>query len=192
MDADGPPLELYKLEYEKAAERYENIYRSMWTIFSYLTAVTAGLLAFGSERIEWHGLICIAAIPLLFWFWTTYLPLDRYGNRAVKRLRKLERLLNQRYGTQLAHFTGFAHDLSLVKGLKRALKARKCRKLWRQVNRARSAIWLRSARRCPGQASRKHGEEKWCLGSAGPSVRRRARRRVCRVIGFPAVERHLG
>ena len=27
-------IELYKLEYEKAADRYQEIYRSMWTIFS--------------------------------------------------------------------------------------------------------------------------------------------------------------
>jgi hypothetical protein len=52
MNADDRVMRLYTLEYEKAAERYENIYRSIWTIFSYLTAVAAGFLAFGSERIE--------------------------------------------------------------------------------------------------------------------------------------------
>lgn len=107
MDPDEAALHLYKLEYEKGAERYENIYRSMWSIFSYLTAVTAGLLAFGSDRINPHALIWIAAIPLLFWFWTTYLPLDRYGNRAVDRLVEIERLLNNRFHTQVDHFTNF-------------------------------------------------------------------------------------
>lgn len=121
MDADDAALQLYKLEYEKASERYDNIYRSIWTIFSYLTAVTAGFLAFASDRIEPHALICMAAIPLLFWFWTTYLPLDRYGNQVVNRLREIECLLNARFGTELKHFHGPAHGLSLCSGIVRAI-----------------------------------------------------------------------
>ncbi len=121
MDADDSTLQLYKLEYEKGAERYDNIYRSMWTIFSYSTAVAAGLLTFGSDGIEPHGLICIAAIPLLFWFWTTYLPLDRYGNEVVNRLGEIEGLLNNRFGTNLGHFTGPAHPLSLWRAMVRAI-----------------------------------------------------------------------
>ncbi len=35
MEAEERDVQLYTLEYQKAAERYENIYRSMWTIFSY-------------------------------------------------------------------------------------------------------------------------------------------------------------
>jgi hypothetical protein len=120
MDQDERRFQLYRLEYEKAAERYENVYRSMWTIFSYLTAIAAGLLAFGAERIEPHALICLAALPLVFWFWTTYLPLDRYGNGAVARLAELEGLLNERFGAELSHFRGFAHPLSVFAGLVRA------------------------------------------------------------------------
>lgn len=124
MDADEAALQLYKLEYEKAAERYDNIYRSNWTIFSYLTAVTAGFLAFGSDRIEPHALICMAAIPLLFWFWTTYLPLDRYGNATLNRLCELEELMNERFRTKLGHFAGAkqgVNELSIFKNVVRAL-----------------------------------------------------------------------
>ena len=60
-DPDDRALELYKLEYEKAADRYDNVYRPLWTIFSYLTAVTAGILALGYEKFQHHALICIAA-----------------------------------------------------------------------------------------------------------------------------------
>ena len=115
MDADETHLKLYTLEYQKAAERYENIYRSMWTIFYYLTAVAAGILAFGSERIEPHALLCFAAAPLLFWFWTTYLPLDRYGNGTANRLRELESLLNARFQTELKHFTILAFGASFCR-----------------------------------------------------------------------------
>lgn len=124
MDADEAVLQLYKIEYEKAAERYDNIYRSIWTIFSYLTAVTAGLLAFGSERIEPHALICMAGIPLLFWFWTTYLPLDRYGNATLNRLSEIEDILNKGFKTKLEHFAGAKHgvnELSIFKNVVRAL-----------------------------------------------------------------------
>src|SRR2546425_8100500 len=124
MGADDHAPQLYTLEYQKAAERYENIYRSIWTIFSYLTAVAAGILTFGSDRIERHALICLAAIPLLFWFWTTYLPLDRYGNGTAKRLRDLESLLNKRFQTELNHFSDFWHPLSVICGIVKAIKTR--------------------------------------------------------------------
>jgi hypothetical protein len=121
MDADDRVMQLYKVEYEKAAERYDNIYRSIWTIFSYMTAVAAGLLAFGSDKIEWRPLVCLAATPLLFWFWTTYMPLDRYGNQVVNRLRELECLLREDFGADLKHFHGPAHGLSLCGGMVRAI-----------------------------------------------------------------------
>ncbi len=160
MDADDRAVQLYTLEYEKAADRYDNIYRSMWTIFSYLTAVAAGLLAFGSDKIEPHALVSIAAIPLLFWFWTTYLPLDRYGNGAAKRLREIEGLLNASFNTQLNHFTSFAHELSVVAGMARAIIKlyqhlprpqqagighrvfATLAALWDEIRRARSAIFV--------------------------------------------------
>lgn len=158
MDADDRAVQLYTLEYQKAAERYENVYRSIWTIFSYLTAVAAGLLAFGSDRIEPHALVCIAASPLLFWFWTTYLPLDRYGNQTVMRLNDLEKLLNDRFGTHLNHFSRYAHPLSIIgsivtafanpyERIQRPPNAGKSQRifgtlkaLWHQIHRARFSI----------------------------------------------------
>ena len=119
MEAEDAALRLYTIEYQKAAERYDHIYRSMWLIFSYLTAVGAGFLAFGSDIFEPHALIAIAAIPVLFWFWTTYLPLDRYGNRTVKRLAEIECLLNHDFHTQMNHFTNFAHPLGLWESLRK-------------------------------------------------------------------------
>jgi len=150
-------LQLYSLEYQKAAERYENIYKSIWTIFSYLAAIAAGLLTFGSDRIEPHALASIAATPLLFWFWTTYLPLDRYGNDTVlRRLHDLEELLNGKFHVSLRHFSGFAHSLSVIGGIAASLRklttaagSKHARKqqtrealvmLWGQIHRARFAI----------------------------------------------------
>jgi hypothetical protein len=158
MDQDALALQLYTLEYQKAADRYENIYRSIWTIFSYLAATAAGLLTFGSDRIEPHALVCVAASPLIFWFWTTSLPLDRYGNDTVlRRLHDLEDLLNDRFHVHLRHFSGFAHPLSVFGGigaalssLFKALRSKRTRNshhvsgalmaLWDQIHRARFAI----------------------------------------------------
>lgn len=157
-DADERAAQFYTLEYQKAAERFDNVYRSIWTIFSYLAAVAAGLLTFGSDRIEPHALVCIAASPLLFWFWTTYLPLDRYGNKTGCRLGDLEKLLNDRYQIHLNHFRDFAHPLSVIggivtalvnpyKGVQRPAKAGGRHRvlaimtaLWGQIHRARFTI----------------------------------------------------
>jgi hypothetical protein len=138
MDDKERAMELYKLEYEKAAERYDNIYRSIWTIFSYLTAVAAGFLAFGKDKIEPHALICMAASPLLFWFWTTYMPLDRYGNEVIKRLGEIECTLNADFQVNLNHFKPYAEkELSVVKAL---LELKRGSHPFEQVRRARFAI----------------------------------------------------
>ena len=43
-------FELFKLEYEQSAERYENIYKAIWQIFSYMGILAAGILTFGSRN----------------------------------------------------------------------------------------------------------------------------------------------
>jgi len=104
---DQQKFELYKLEYERAAIRYENIYSAMWQIFQYLAAITGALLAFGGDRLEQHWLVVIACVPLTFWFFATYRPLDRYGNNVLEKLKNLEMSLNHEYGTRLSHFNDF-------------------------------------------------------------------------------------
>lgn len=100
-------LELYKLEYERAAIRYEDIYKAMWQNFSYLAAVTGGILAFGGERFQDNLFWSLTCLPLVFWFWGTYMPLDRYGKNCGKRLKAIEEMLNKKYGTNLDHYRGF-------------------------------------------------------------------------------------
>lgn len=100
-------LELYKLEYERAAIRYEDIYKALWQIFSYLSAVTAALLAFGMDRFQPNLFWSLVCTPLLFWFWATYWPLNKYGDLCLDRLVEAEKLLNQNYRTKLAHYTNF-------------------------------------------------------------------------------------
>jgi len=106
MEPD-PMLELYKLEYERCAIRFEDIYKAIWTNFSYLSVVAGAILTFGSTYLNTDLAAFVACFPLLFWYWATFLPLDRYGDDALDRLKELERLLNEKYKTQLDHYTGF-------------------------------------------------------------------------------------
>lgn len=110
MTKEENGFEFLKIEYEKAAERYNNIYQSAWTIFSYMSAVTAGLIAFGADRLTNAGLSVLACLPLVFWFWSTYLPLDRYGNKTLATLRRIEEKAAKDLDQQFNHFTSFARD----------------------------------------------------------------------------------
>lgn len=110
MDDEDRKLELYKLEYSTAANRYQEIYRSMWTIFSYLTAISAAIFAFSSDKIDPLLRIATSMVPLMFWYWTTYLPLDRYGNNVVIRLGKLESDLNETHKLGMDHYHELAKD----------------------------------------------------------------------------------
>lgn len=100
-------LELYKLEYERCSIRYEDIYRAIWTNFSYLTVVSGAILAFGSNQLDIMLASFIACFPLLFWYWATYRPMDKYANDTLKTLESLESTLNSKYPVKLQHYSNF-------------------------------------------------------------------------------------
>ena len=90
-------IELYALEYEKGAERYENIYKAVWANFSYLTVVSGGIYAFGSRLFSWEMTAVLAVIPLVFWWLAIFEPMNRYGDEVAGRLSEVEKILNSRY-----------------------------------------------------------------------------------------------
>src|SRR5712692_8172517 len=102
-----PALELYKLEYERCAIRYEDIYKAIWTNFSYLAVVAGAILTFGGDRFQPEVSALLACLPLFFWWLATFEPLNRYGDRAATRLKEIEETVNGRYHTTLNHYTSF-------------------------------------------------------------------------------------
>jgi hypothetical protein len=100
-------LSAYMEVYSIAANRYENVYLSMWTIFSYMSAITAALFTFGAAGLYIEPLLAVSLIPLLFWYMTTYFPLDRYGNKSVDDLQRLEKLLAEEFRIRAEQFTTF-------------------------------------------------------------------------------------
>src|SRR4028119_2267799 len=69
-------FEAFKLEYEKAAERYENVYRAVWQNFYYMAFFAGGLFAFSPDALPLALRGGIGLTPLVFWFWASFLPLD--------------------------------------------------------------------------------------------------------------------
>jgi hypothetical protein len=94
-------FELYKLEYEKGAERYENIYKAVWANFSYLTVVSGGIYAFGSRLFSWETTAVLAIVPLVFWWLAIFEPMNRYGDEVAKRLWEVEQILNALYAGEI-------------------------------------------------------------------------------------------
>lgn len=107
MSGERPNLELYKMEYERAAARYEDIYKATWTNFSYLAAVSGAILAFGGDKLGKDVAGILASVPLLFWYWATFEPLNIYGDDVVQRLKELEGILKE-FSAELKLFTKFA------------------------------------------------------------------------------------
>ena len=90
-------FEIFKLEYERAAERYENIYKAVWQNFSYMSALAAGIVAFGSQALPLTLVAALALIPLVFWFYATFVPMDRYGQLTRARLGFIEAIINDEF-----------------------------------------------------------------------------------------------
>lgn len=92
-------LEFCKLEYTTGVKRHDDIYKSMWTNFSYMAILAGGILTFGKDQLTIQFLVIVACLPLIFWFWSSFLPLDRYGNMVARRMAELERFVNKEYFT---------------------------------------------------------------------------------------------
>lgn len=108
--------ELHTLEYTQAAERYENIYKGIWTNFSYMTAVTGAILVFGNNFYPNAKLIAfLATLPLLFWYLISFVPLNRYGYKVLTRLGKIENDFNDKLQIRLEHFSDFGNKSDDVK-----------------------------------------------------------------------------
>ena len=104
-------FELFKLEYEQSAERYENIYKAIWQIFYYMSILSAGILTFGSSNssLPIEAIVSIALTPLVFWFLAIYIPMNQYGEDARKRLKDVEEKINNisKDNWEIEHFTNF-------------------------------------------------------------------------------------
>lgn len=104
-------IELLKMEYETCVETYQDIYNSIWKIFSYFSAVTAALLLLGDVGFTINARIALAAIPLFFWWLGIYTPMNKYGDQKVDDLMNIEKELNCLVqfvgGKKLCHFNNY-------------------------------------------------------------------------------------
>lgn len=97
-------LKLYQMEYEQCVSTYQDLYNSIWRIFSYMSAVTAALVVFAREFLTPSGTVIVSTWPILLWCFCIYIPMDRYGALRSKRLAEIEKELNAKYGVRLEHF----------------------------------------------------------------------------------------
>jgi hypothetical protein len=86
-------IELYALEYTTASARYENVYKALWQNFNYLTVLAAGILAFGKDGLGLPLSSVLTALVFILWYWSSFEPLNHYGDRTALRLGKIENLL---------------------------------------------------------------------------------------------------
>lgn len=87
-------IDLYKMEYETCAKRYNDLYSAAWTNFSYMALFAGGILTFGGTRFVTSLTAFLACLPLLFWWIATFEPLNRYGDQVQKDLGDIENALN--------------------------------------------------------------------------------------------------
>jgi hypothetical protein len=118
--ADSPykeALEIVKMEYERAAQRYNDLYNAAWTNFSYMALISGGLLTFGGARFVAAVAVFLACLPLLFWWAASFEPLNRYGDKVQDELKNIEEALRellvandlpQSTQKRPAHFSNFA------------------------------------------------------------------------------------
>ena len=90
-------LDLLKLEYGRAADRYENIYKAIWQNFQYVVVAAAAVASLGFGKAKVVYVLFAALTPIVFWLLATFVPLNHYGEQARTRLKQLEAAFNARY-----------------------------------------------------------------------------------------------
>jgi hypothetical protein len=90
-------LELYKLGYTTGVKRHDDIFKGLWTNFSYMAILAGGILTFGKGVLPNELVGALACLPLIFWFWSSFLPLDRYGDQVSQTMEQLEGFINTDY-----------------------------------------------------------------------------------------------
>jgi hypothetical protein len=93
-DSSKEAIDIYKMEYERCAQRYNDLYSAAWTNFSYMALVAGGILSFGGSRFVTPFTALLACLPLLFWWLATFEPLNRYGDHVQTQIVKIEKALN--------------------------------------------------------------------------------------------------
>jgi hypothetical protein len=93
-DGSKEAIDIYKMEYERCAQRYNDLYNAAWTNFSYMALVAGGILSFGGSRFVTPFTAFLACLPLLFWWLATFEPLNRYGDLVETQILKIEKALN--------------------------------------------------------------------------------------------------
>jgi len=102
-DCSKEAIDIYKMEYERCVQRYNDLYNAAWTNFSYMALVAGGILSFGGSRFVTPFTAFLACLPLLFWWLATFEPLNRYGDHVEEQIVKIEKALNALSISQLTN-----------------------------------------------------------------------------------------
>lgn len=97
-------LNAHLIEYQECMESYRHTYDTIWQAGALFAALTVGLITFAQESIKELSLL-----PIIFWCFGIFTPMNRYGELRNDRLVAIEQLLNATVpGLKMAHFSDYS------------------------------------------------------------------------------------
>ncbi|OXY99963.1 hypothetical protein BEK98_01845 [Streptomyces diastatochromogenes] len=82
-------------------ESYRHTYATIWQAGGLFVAISAGVLALGKGSY----IVALAPIPIAFWYFGIFLPMNRYGEIRNARLVDIEKKLNETVpGLKMEHY----------------------------------------------------------------------------------------
>lgn len=101
----------YLVEYQQCMESYRHTYATIWQAGSIFAAASAALIAFSSKSdgaLPWW-IQLLAPMPIIFWWWGIFWPMNRYGEWRSNRLKTIEGLLSEGGAASDLHMEHFRH-----------------------------------------------------------------------------------
>lgn len=108
-------IKSYFTEYTQCMESYRHTYATIWQAGAIFAAISAGIITFAEKSNVDNSnsisplILILAPLPLLFWWWGIFIPMNRYGEYRRNRLVDIEIILRHPSirGLHMKHFTGF-------------------------------------------------------------------------------------
>lgn len=103
----------YLTEYKECMESYRHTYATIWQAGALFGAISGAMVAIvGSGSMQFTPLLqVLVPLPILFWYWGIFRPMNGYGELRSDRLAEIEKILNQNISRlKMQHFLHYGEQ----------------------------------------------------------------------------------
>ena len=97
----------YLIEYQVCAETYRHTYQTIWQACAVFSVISAAMITIAKPEIQSY-VQKFSLLPIIFWYFGIFTPMNKYGEQRATRLAEIEDLLSSDISDlEMKHFRDF-------------------------------------------------------------------------------------